>query len=185
MHPTAIPAAVVPPHRRPVSAMKDLISRHEAEQIWTVQFRSMVFGVYCICGPVHRSDVIDELRIGMALITSGGQAPARRVLNIWPGTAPPMDVDDDSCDPMQVQHGTPVRAGFFSNGDALTVVGHAVSQRRSDLTGVGHHTIRTHSGASPNLWTLTKVRADAHNPPQLVYSWADVDEDENVSRLSC
>lgn len=182
VRPISIPAAVVPPRRRPVSDMIEVISGHEDEQIWTVQFRSTVFGVYCIRGPVHRSGVINELRIGLALITSGGQMPSRRVLNIWPGTAHLMDVEDDPCDPGLVRHGTPVRAEFLSHGDSLTIIGHAVSQRSNDLTGVGHHTIRSPSGISRHLQTLTRVRANAHNPPGAVYAWSDNDEDENTHR---
>lgn len=100
------PDAVVPPRRRPVVEMKSLIDKHVSGDVLTLQILSPIFGVYSVCGPVHRSPVVGELRVGLAIITSKGWAPRRRILNIWPGRADLINVGTSDCDPVSVQHGT-------------------------------------------------------------------------------
>lgn len=175
MLPTQPPAAISPPLRRPVAQMREVIGAHAPGDEWTVQFRSPIFGVYCIGGPVHRSAVVNELRIGLALVTSGGLTPASRVLNIWPGRADLLQVDADDCDPAAVQHGDLVRARTASYGDELTVIGHAITQLRNDLVGVGHHTIRSPSGVARTLRSLSAVRGMSFNPPPALHAWSDAD----------
>ena len=175
MPPSKSPAAISPPRRRPVSHMKSIIDAHAPGDEWTVQFRSPIFGVYSICGPVHRSEIIGEIRIGLALITSGGRTPGTRVLNIWPERAGLIDVGENDCDPASVQHGALVSARISSFGDELTVVGHAVAQRRTDLVGVGNHTIRAPYGVAPNLLSLSEVHGTSFNCPPVLYAWSDAD----------
>lgn len=176
MLPTKSPDAVNPPRRRPVREMKSVIEDHVSGDVLTLQIRSPIFGVYSVCGPVHRSPVIGELRVGLAIVTAGGWTPRPRVLNIWPGRADLVEVGACDCDPASVQHGALVRARVSSFGDELTIVGHAGSQRRSDLIGVGHHTIRSPSGVSPSLLSLAGVLGTPLNPPPALYAWSDAED---------
>lgn len=169
--------ALRPPKRRPVHQMLSLIEAHSKGEQWTVQFRSPIFGVYSVFGPIHRSAVTNELRVGLAFITTGGKSPNSRVLNIWAERADLIDVASTNCSPATVRHGAVVRAEVSSFGDRLTLVGHAVAQRRTELIGVGHHTIRTPSGAAPNLISVSDVAIPSKRPPPLPYAWSDLDYD--------
>lgn len=171
--PAQSPDAVIPPRLRPVRKMKSVIEEHVSGAVLTLQIRSPIFGVYSVCGPVHYSPVIEELRVGFAVITSGGWTPRRRVLNIWSGRANLIEVGASDCDPASVQHGSLVRARVLSVEDEFTIVGHAVAQRRSDLIGVGHHTIRSPSGVSPSLLALAEVPGTPLNPPPALWGWSD------------
>lgn len=141
------PAAVCPPRRRAVKQMRKAIEEHAPGAEWTVQFHSAIFGVYCISGPVHRSVVTGELRIGLAFITVAGRTPLKRTLGIWPRIENLTEGEYGDCDAAEVHHGVLVRAQFSSFGDVLTIVGHAVAQQRNDLIGVGHHVIRVTCGS--------------------------------------
>lgn len=176
MLPAQSPAAVIPPRRRPVRKMKSVIEEHVSGAVLTLQIWSPIFGVYSVCGPVHYSPVIEELRVGFAVLTSGCRTPRRRVLNMLTGRADLIEVGASDCDPASVQHGSLVCARVSSYGDELTIVGHAVAQRRSDLIGVGHHTIRSPSGASPSLLALAEVPGTPLNPPPALRGWSDAED---------
>lgn len=176
MLPANPPDAIISPRRRPVRKMKSVIEKHVSGDVLTLQIRSPIFGVYSVCGPVHRAPVIDELRVGLAVITAGGWTPRSRILRIWPGRADLIEVGTSDCDPASVQHGALVRARVSSFGDELTIVGHAVAQRRSDLIGVGHHTIRSPSGVSPSLLSLAEVPGTPLNPPPVLSAWSDAED---------
>lgn len=169
-------SAITAPSRRAVSHMRALIRSHNPGDEWTVQIRSPIFGVYCVFGPVHRSTTTGELRIGLALLTSGGTAPSNRVLEIWPGPTIQDDFDGEPCAAAEVNHGELVRATVAPFGESLTLVGHAVGQQRNGLIGVGHHTIMTPEGASPSLRSLSRYLKAMTEPPPKLYSWADADE---------
>lgn len=168
--------AITPPRRRNIKQMTENIAAHTPGAVWTVQFRSPLFGVYCVYGPVQHSPTIDELRIGLALITVAGANPSRYITNIW--TEPPGFTEHTgrSRDPLALQHGAVVRAKVSPFGEKLTVIGHAIGQRMNRALAVGHHHIRTDSGVAPNLVSLTELRESSSNTPDKIYAWSDFDD---------
>lgn len=157
--------------------MTATIESHASGDEWTVQFRSPIFGVFSIYGPVHRSKATGELTIGLAIVTTAGSKPSPRVTGIWPGRAGFMDLDGRDRDPRTVQHGSVVRAQVDSFGDVLIVVGYAIGQQRSDFLGVGHHLIRSPNGVSSSLQSINEIRSTTSvTGPQLVFAWADFDD---------
>lgn len=167
------PEAIQPPFRRNVPLMQAVIAAHVPREEWTIQFRSTIFGVYVICGPVHRSRTTNELRIGLAFITAGGRKPSSEVQSIWIGRPELLDIGGAERDPLDVAHGAIVRADIASFGDSLTVVGHAVSQQVNGFTGVGRHTLCTPRGVSPSLRSLVEIVDESPDAPAPLHSWAD------------
>lgn len=163
----------------PAARQADGVNRSGPRDEWTVQIKSANFGVYCVHGPIHRSVTTGELRIGLALITESRHRPAKRVLGIWPGGPELLDAVGKVVSPKDVNHGAIVRAQVNSFGDVLTILGHAVGQKRNDLLGVGHHTIRTPEGGGKNLLSLTEVEGVSAGAPYMPYSWADIDDASN------
>lgn len=125
--------------------MLEVIESHESGDVLSVQFRDRVFGCYCVSGPVHRSATIDELTIGLSLITSGGRTPAKNVTGVWEGLLWSQDAQAECFGDISAGDLAVVRVDSF--GDELQIVGYAVSQKKWPKSlAVGRHLVTTRTG---------------------------------------